>query len=730
MSVINILVKNVWTVLVLASLSLVSLSPAAIAQNKIDSLVNLLKNSSGTAQIDLLNRIAAEYQSVSIKTSHKYALKALDLAERKNYAAGRMEALENIGFCLYVLNDTQNAQKMFSQSLKMSYELNRPDASASVLNNLGLLHWSKGDFPTAYNYYKRSLNLSRKIIAKNETAKSLNFIGLIYWKWSDYETALSYFQQALKIKEKLGDQNEIAITLNNIAYIYNEINAFRESLKYSNRALEIARETGNNYIVGRALNNLGASYFKLKEFDKSEEIQLRSLKIKTESGDATGMGYSLLDLGKISFERGQYKRALSRFNAGLNLKSRMRDNYLVASLLIAAGRTNVRLGNQDSASKLIEQCIQISESGNHKELLKDAYYALSELYESKSDFYNAHRYLKKYSAVKDSMYNMDFSRKISELQLSFEIDAKEKEIQLLTKEKKIQQLEIEQQRSQNNILYIIIVFGLITALFTFMRFLSFRRTQRLLKEKNAEIALSNAELSQANASKDKFFSIIAHDLKSPFTGLLGYSEIIIEDFDQLSQKDIKYFLENMRSIIKSIFGLIENLLTWSRIQTGHMEFFPQKLDLMTTICSVISSLSGNAVKKNITMYNSINQELLVRADENMVRSVVINLISNAIKFTQTGGGIFIDSEMMNDKFVRISVRDTGVGISAEDVEKLFRIDKQHTTLGTDSEKGTGLGLVLCKELVEKNGGMIWVESEEGNGCTFFFTLPVYHSNIK
>lgn len=238
------------------------------------------------------------------------------------------------------------------------------------------------------------------------------------------------------------------------------------------------------------------------------------------------------------------------------------------------------------------------------------------------------------------------------------------------------------------------------------------------------LAASEVELQELNASKDKFFSILAHDLRSPFNGLLGFSNILVEDLDSLSKEEIKSFVTQIHGSAKTLFNLIENLLQWSRLQSGKIQCQPIKLDISDVVNDVISVLIGNAIRKNISLKSEMAPYSFVYADQNMSYSIIQNLAANAIKFTDNGGEVRISAVEAED-FYSISVSDNGIGIKAEDMQKLFRIDVQHTTLGTAREKGTGLGLILCKDLIEKQGGSLSVESYYGKGTTFSFTLPKY-----
>ena len=231
----------------------------------------------------------------------------------------------------------------------------------------------------------------------------------------------------------------------------------------------------------------------------------------------------------------------------------------------------------------------------------------------------------------------------------------------------------------------------------------------------------NEELRNLNESKDKFFSIIAHDLLSPFTALLGYSEIMVNEYQELDRKEIGEFSSDIYMVATKAHGLLENLLNWSRIQTGRITFTPFSIDLKNIVNDVVLFNYENSKRKGIKIENLVEPNIFVFADNNMLETIFRNLISNSIKFTKDGGKISIFSSN-KEEFIQVTVSDSGMGISEEDIKKLFKIDVHHTQIGTGEEKGTGLGLILCKEFVSKNGGDIWVESKLGKGSNFIFTL--------
>ncbi len=242
------------------------------------------------------------------------------------------------------------------------------------------------------------------------------------------------------------------------------------------------------------------------------------------------------------------------------------------------------------------------------------------------------------------------------------------------------------------------------------------------KEAEKNIKKYSEKLKALNSSKDKFFSIIAHDLKSPFSALLGFLEMLIKDVDSLSKTEIKEYLIDTNKSAKNIFSLIENLLSWTQIQRGKIPCEPRNLNLRKICHKAIVPLQMRADQKTITIKNNIAEDIEVFADKFMTETIFRNLINNAIKFSYSKGEITISALIKSDH-VLVEVKDIGVGIDEDKLQNLFKIEQQQSTLGTFNEKGTGLGLILVKEMVEENKGIIWVNSQINKGSTFYFTLP-------
>ncbi|MFW6037875.1 MAG: PAS domain-containing sensor histidine kinase, partial [Desulfonatronovibrio sp.] len=242
------------------------------------------------------------------------------------------------------------------------------------------------------------------------------------------------------------------------------------------------------------------------------------------------------------------------------------------------------------------------------------------------------------------------------------------------------------------------------------------------KQAELDLALKNDQLQAALAERDMFFSIIAHDLKSPMSGILSLTRMLDDDLDSLSAKDLRYIATEMNKGVESVFELLQDLLQWSRLRRERVEFLPEECGLAELARTSLYTTRLMAEQKNIALQSLIPPELTVVMDQTMINTVLRNVLFNAIKFTHKGGKITMTAQRSGE-FVNVCVQDNGIGMNSQMLDSLFAIDKKTRQVGTEGERGTGLGLVLCKELIEKHGGRIWVESDEGLGTQVCFTLP-------
>jgi signal transduction histidine kinase len=253
-------------------------------------------------------------------------------------------------------------------------------------------------------------------------------------------------------------------------------------------------------------------------------------------------------------------------------------------------------------------------------------------------------------------------------------------------------------------------------------------THQIVLREKSENSLEQLILDQKelNATKDKLFSIIAHDLRSPFTSILGFSELLIENLRTYGPENSEEFITHISSTAEHTLTLLDNLLLWVRTQTGQIDFTAENLKPGLIVEEIVGLLNSSATIKNITLTNSVPDDITAYSDPNMLKTILRNLVQNSIKFTNSEGTVDVLAFTEQNHIV-FTVTDNGVGMSEETLNNIFKIDTTVIKIGTDHERGSGLGLILCKEFVEKHGGKIWAESEVGKGSKFIFTIP---SSIK
>ncbi len=705
--------SNISRILILIG---VFFSSAVIAQvNDAAELEKRLPSLKGKERVDVLNSLSYLLKRSSFEKSRTYAEEALRLSKLDGYNLGEANALNNLGFAEYTLNNLEKAEDLYHNALSIFREIKDEKEIARTQNQLGLIHWRRNQFVSAFRRYREALNLANNSGAQELAAEALNYIGLIYWKWSDYGKAIDYFFRSLKIKETLNDKFEIGLTLNNIAFVYNEMNQVDQSIIYSNKVLEMTDSLKNSYVLGRVLNNLGVSYFKKKNYDKATYYQNESLKIKKQSGDKSGMAYSYNDLGNLFLAKKQYDEALVYYNRSIEIRKQLNDKFGIASVLFDIAVVQKAKGNIKVAQTSFKSALDYALSIGNKRLEANIYRELSEINRATGNNGLAFTYLKKYSTILDSVWSKETRDKILELSVIYDVDSKDNEL-------RIKSLEIEKEQNKTVYGYIVFFLALIAIVVLYKRYLSVKQVKKQLEKVNKDIKEKSKALESTIKSRDRFFSIISHDLKSPFFGLKGLAEILAEDSEELTEEEKNTFLVKLNRTVKDIYMLLENLLDWSRLQSKIMEYSPEVFDLFDELSHSLFLLSQNAERKSIKLINTVPEGTNVLADRRMIHSVIQNLVTNAIKFTYEKGKVEITAQSL-ENVVIVNVIDHGIGMPSEFKDKLFQIDSQTTSRGTNDEKGTGLGLIICKELVEMNGGQISFVSQENKGTTFTFTLP-------
>jgi signal transduction histidine kinase len=545
---------------------------------------------------------------------------------------------------------------------------------------------------------------------------------LVYWKIGDYPKSIEKLFNSLEIKEQIGDQFEIALTLNNLSNVYNEMGNYSTAIVFSKRALEISEGSGNNYALGRALGNIGVSYSKMKNFKEALSYLKQALSIKKMSGEVKGLGYTHLDIGNIYSKLDSSDLAIYHYLESLKIMTDIDDSHGLALSNIKLSEIYLSQNNYKLARRSVQNSMKHAKRANLRESIKNNYLILSRIYEADGDSFNSLKYFKLYSNLKDSLLSASTSSKIADLQIRYETAEKNKENELLKQKNLIQSYELAKQ--DEYILYLALgIFAAILLLSAIIyRYYLINKTSKLLAEKNVEIEKQKLRLEQLNQTKDKLFSIIAHDLKNPFQNIMGYTNLLSTDYDDFDDKEKQTIIKEIGNSSEASFQLLENLLQWAQSQTGSLLYAPTRVNYLEALKETLKPIKGIAYSKGIEIIIEKHDHQIF-IDQDFLKTIIRNLVTNAIKFTDTEGKIVISSERNLSDLI-ITVQDNGIGMNDNKINKLFSEETYESHSGTRDERGTGLGLIICKELVNKYDGKIWVESEEGKGTKFFFTVPL------
>ena len=614
------------------------------------------------------------YSDTSFDKALDTALLARELAENSGDKKILLKSLNNLASLCFKQENFDDAMKFYSEALTLANELNNNSELAAINTSLGRIYRRLGNYEKAIENDLKAIEIFENLKDEKNIALLYNNLGIDYYRLSDYTKTMEYYQKSLDKRIKIADSLGIADSYNNIAMVYDEQKQYNKALEYYNKALIIFKKTGNKSGLADTYNNIAGTFYHKEDFEKVLEYALKSLKIRDELGNKWEISFTLINIGIL----------------------------------------NKTLGNIEEAVDYLKRGIKIAGETNALSLLSLGYNHLAELYFDSGNFKEAYKFRNSYSAVQDSMFKEESAKAIAEMQTKYETEKRQKEIELLNKEKDIQSLKLIRSENFRIFLLVISVLLVLTAILIYSRYRIKIKTNKLLKDKNQQLEI-------ANATKDKFFTIIAHDLKNPLSGIKIISQSLSENIEKINHEELLYYLNELNSSSANLFELLSNLLQWARSQTGKLQFKPGEINLYETFDNNLKLLIPLAEKKKISIINEIPKSTSVYADFNMLNTVIRNLVSNAIKFTGSDGTISIKAVRKNGT-VQIIVKDTGIGIDKEDIPKLFRIDVDTSTIGFSEEKGTGLGLILCKELIEKNRGTIWAESESGKGSAFCFTL--------
>ncbi len=600
--------------------------------------------------------------------------------DQNTYQASAEKLIERANDLVTVATNRDSVLMLLDRAEQILKSSPDDHLSISILNLRGLTEFHCSNYELAIDYYYRALSEAEEKADSVMISKANHNLGMIFNELEDYEEAISYFGKSLQISEMIRDTSLIAKTSQNLAIAFQNKHDLPKAIEFNEKAMQLATMRSDTTMIIDVTNNFGTIAYDQKKLDESLDFYQKALSLYEKTHDSQGIALAHNNIGLVYLDKKEYSRAMDYFTKALRLARELKMN----------------------------------------DFIKDIYSNLTIYYAELKDYKNAYFYYDRFNIVYDSLVGEKKNKMIRQIQARYQLQKNNRELEELKSKSQSQLDAIDSAKSTQ--IYLVAITILVFVLMTATIYLLFKE-----KKLAAELKVRTRELDDLNVSKDKFFSIIAHDLKNPFNVLVSYTGILKSDLELFSKEELKQIIDDLNQASENGYNLLQNLLLWTRSQTNRIHVYKTNFKLIQVFDEVKSIVEYNMIAKDQQLKMAVNPDVIAFADKDMISTVLRNLIFNAVKFSPKGSVVEVKASIA-EEMIRIDVIDSGVGMTPETIDKLFLIDKNTSTTGTDGEVGTGLGLVICHEFVEKNNGTIQVKSQPGKGSTFTFTIPMAQKN--
>ncbi|MCU0354924.1 MAG: tetratricopeptide repeat-containing sensor histidine kinase, partial [Cytophagales bacterium] len=632
----NPITTGVWLRTVLAGMIVLASYQSLVAQQP---------------SVDSLNVQAARLLETEPEKALNLSLQSVQTALRTNYLSGHTQALVLAGRAYHHLNNPSKALLYFSRALEKATARRQEPEAADANEWLGQVYYGFGDYNQASNHFFASLRIREKIRDQRGVAQSRMQIGMVYAAWRKPDKALEYYERSLGTWEQLKDPAGLATVLNHLGRLYDQRGDYAAARQHLERSLSIHQKQKN----------------------------------------ARGIAQTLHSIGDVHFHQQRYEQAINYYFRSLKREQRLRLPAAMARSYNSIAACYAATGRHQQAVFYYDKAVAQGRRTQSREPLMNAYQGLAASQASLRNFQAAYENHRTYAALRDSIFDSRASVQIAETEAKYRLENQQHEVELLRKERRINNLTLRENRNLTYLLGVLAAVLLVLVIVEASRYRIKQRAGRMLEARNQIINRQNADLQQANeklmqseadlhnliATRDKFFTIVSHDLRGPLASLTGLFQLLLKHLDRFDKNELKKFVGDMNGTVKSVQNLLENLLHWSRTQRGGIRYEPARQSLTDLVQDVLLTFGPMATNKDINLRVDVPPGSQVYADANMLQFVLRNLLDNAVKFTHAGGGITLAASPNEEGFVEITVSDTGVGIAPNDLAKLFRIDTYH-----------------------------------------------------
>jgi two-component system sensor histidine kinase/response regulator len=709
--------------------------PAPAANYKVDSLRTLLAatlankdNPTDTITINRINKLANEFVDVNPDSTLYYGKLAIGRSLALKYKKGIADGMLATARVYTLKGDYDKAQKNFTGAKLLYIKLKDEGSLGNCYIEIGRMYNNLNNYDLAARYFEQSLDIFKR--QKNEAgiADSYHNIGMVADNIGKSSSALDNYFKSLALDIKLHNNLASAKNYNNIGVVMQEMEIYPKSMEYYKRAIKLWQESKNIQGVSTAYENIGEILMSEKKYDQAIVYLNKSLVLTKGLDDKNGLSLLYADFGLCYANKNQFDLAESYFKQSIKIASDYKiDANKAYTYNFFATSYNLKRDYRNAYKYAMLGTALANKLGNLG-LRTRAALQLSDALGGLGKFEQAYKAQKEYDDLKDSLKSDESVQKLT----SFNLESNFAEKQHLLAEQHQRKDDQYQQKIQRqgllSAIFFIIILGMAAILIVYYKAkLKQQKINTILEDKNVEVLQQKSDLDEQayklndlNNLKDRLISVLAHDLRAPLSTLRGLFSLLEDDSISHDQ-----FLEMIPQALKKLeytSDFLDTLLFWINSQMDNFDSSAKSFPIKDVVSYEVSNYSEQALSKGINLLDNISEDVTVAADPNSIRIVVRNLITNAIKFSREGDTIDVSSSYKDD-YILISVKDTGVGMSEKQLNKLFK-SKVDSGTGTNNESGTGMGLLFCKDLIEKCNGKIWVESTQGNGTEFFFTLPI------
>lgn len=574
---------------------------------------------------------------------------------------------------------------------------------------------------------KQALELASR--SNNEKGKAYAYRNLAgaYSYYGSFYLTIDNMQKALDIFERLHDSAGVANCNISLGHTYRRLRNRPNELQYHKAAYDIFLRMGIPERIGVTAHNLGETYFNIGDYDKSFTLTAKAIVINDSLHNLSVLSSCYKVMGNLYLQRKEYDKAEQNLLQVLSISDKLgvlsQKQATIEAMIQLAALYDQR-GQQDKKLQILNQAAAFVKENKLTDYVEAVYIQLVEEYIKRKNGEKAREMIDAFKSTRDTLTRIQLEDK-NRLTLGFiQLFEMEKKNNLLAEENRQQELRLN---TRNLIMAGVGLFTLVLLVLLFLLIRNFRKlkkTNQLLVKQDNIITTQNSKLAELNATKDKFFSVVSHDMKAPLNSLWSFANLLEEKMDTLQRDQILMLVRELRQHLESTTKMTDNLMTWAKLQMKEMKTSPANISIKEVVTDVLTLYQEIAQSKDIRIQQQVPADATVWADKNQVTFIIRNLVNNAVKYTSRGGQILITGEKGKENKFVIKVADTGNGIQEAIITKLFTAEPIHSMRGTAGEQGSGLGLKLCHEFTQLNQGSLLVASKSGQGTVFSLVLSI------